>query len=357
VSRELHKIYPDTKRLPALMRGRRFLEELISLGFNGEIVSPRGIMGGDLLASIGYNRVSIVSLRTPYIDGLSSREHTVEFISRSSELGCSLIAFVGGDGTARDVYEAMGGMGAIPVLGIPAGVKVYSGVFAISPEAAAYIAILFFKGSAYIEARPIIDADEEALRKGVLSLRRYGSLLTIAVGGLLQASKETGSVYDVEGIARYIGELMERGRLYILGPGRTIYEVAKALGIEKTPFGVDAIYNMEVVGRDLDAVGIERLVSKYGKPYILLTPIGGTGFLLGRGNQQITPAIVRAAGKEGILIVMTPEKASRLAILMVDTGDMELDMELEGYYRAVIGYREEKVVAVRASWRLSKALR
>jgi len=154
----------------------------------------------------------------------------------------------------------------------------------------------------------------------------------------------------VEGIARYLGELMERGRLYILGPGRTIYEVAKALGMEKTPFGVDAVYNMELVGRDLDARGLEELIGRYGRPYIVLTPIGGTGFLLGRGNQQITPKVLRAAGRDGIIIVMTPEKASKLATLLVDTGDKELDRELEGYYRAITGYREERIVAVRASW-------
>jgi len=310
-------------------------------------------MGGDLLESIGYSRALLVDLRTPYVGGMSGRVHTIEFASRSRELGCMLIAFVGGDGTARDVFEAVGPAGDIPVLGIPAGVKVYSGVFAVSPEAAAHTAVLFLEGGAGVETRAVIDADEDALRRGVLSLKRYGDLPTVVVGSLVQASKEAGFEYDVEGIARYIGELMERGKLYILGPGRTIYEVARTLGIEKTLFGVDAIYNMELVGRDLDARGVEEMISRYGRPYIVLTPIGGTGFLLGRGNQQITPKALRAAGREGIVIVMTPEKASKLATLLVDTGDKELDKELEGYYRAITGYKEEKIVAVRASWSIN----
>ncbi|MEM4971367.1 MAG: ATP-NAD kinase family protein, partial [Sulfolobales archaeon] len=325
------------------MKGLRFLEELIRLGFEGSIVAPAGLMGGDLLKTVGYPRSEVVELGKPYIGGISSREHTMEFAAEARGYGCELIVFVGGDGTARDIYLSIGSSHDTPVLGIPAGVKVYSGIFALGAESGAYLVILYRDGYARVEMRPVIDADEEDLRRGVLNIRRYGELPTIVAKNLIQGSKEPGYEYDVEGIARYIGELMERDKLYILGPGRTMYEIAKILGIEKTPFGVDAIYNGKTVGKDLDAESLEKLIEVYGKPSIILTPIGGTGFLLGRGNQQITPRVIRTAGRENIIIVMTPEKAGKTNILFIDTGDKELDQELEGYYRAIIGYREEKI--------------
>lgn len=347
----LLRVTRDRARLPAFIKGFRFLKELVGLGFEGIIVSPPGLMGGDLLEAVGYRKIEVIGLRTPYLNGLSTREHTAEFITESSKQGCELLVFIGGDGTARDLCFSKGFLSA-PVLGIPAGVKVYSSIFSLSAESGAHLVMLYLDGYAKIELRPVIDASEEDLRRGILSIKRYCELPTVVVKNLIQGSKEPGYEYDVEGIARYIGEIMEKGKLYILGPGRTIYEMARILRIDKTPFGVDAIYNGQIVGRDLDATSLEKLVEIYGKPLIILTPIGGTGFLLGRGNQQITSKIVRIAGKENLVIVMTPEKANRIDTLLIDTGDKDLDQELEGFYRAITGYREEKVIRVKASWRL-----
>lgn len=340
--------------VPSISRAARFLLELLSLGFDGVIVSPRGIMGSDLVTSTGYGALEIVDLGRPYLDGASTREHTVEFARASVKLGCGALVFVGGDGTARDIYIAMSGenqVPQVPVLGVPAGVKVYSGVFATGPESAAYLVKLYFDGEASVEHRVVVDADEEMMRRGSLRLVRVGELPTITAPMLTQETKETGYGYSVEGVARHLREIMEPGRLYLLGPGGTIAEIARILGIRKTVFGVDAIYNWELVGEDLDSQAIERLIEKYGDPVIILTPIGGTGFLLGRGNQQLTPEIIRRAGRSNIVIVMSPEKASRLTTLLIDTGDKELDEKLEGYYRAIIGYGEEKIVKIEASWK------
>ncbi|HWQ17374.1 MAG TPA: ATP-NAD kinase family protein [Sulfolobales archaeon] len=337
--------------LPSISRASRFLSELLSLGFDGSIVSPEGIMGGDLLLSTGYDRVELVKLERPYIDGISTREHTIEFVRNAAKLGCEVLVFVGGDGTARDVYHAMSSGSLFPVLGVPAGVKVYSGVFATGPESAAYLIKLYSEGLARIEYRPVIDADEDMMRQGFLKLARVGELLTLTSDALTQDSKETGYGYSVEGIAAYIREIIDPQRLYLLGPGRTIAEIARILGIKKTMFGVDALYNWRLVGADLDSESIEKLIQIYGNPVIIVTPIGGTGFLLGRGNQQITPEIIRRAGKNNIVIVMSPEKASRMNTLLIDTGDKRLDEDLEGYYRAIVGYKEEKIVKIKASWK------
>ncbi|PWV36618.1 MAG: hypothetical protein DJ555_06385, partial [Desulfurococcaceae archaeon] len=150
--------------LPSISRASRFLSELLSLGFDGLTISPEGIMGGDLLLSIGYRYIELVKLEKPYIDGISTREHTIEFVRNAAKLGCEVLVFVGGDGTARDVYHAMPLGSPFPVLGVPAGVKVYSGVFATGPESAAYLIKLYSEGLARIEYRPVIDADEDMMR-------------------------------------------------------------------------------------------------------------------------------------------------------------------------------------------------
>jgi len=191
------------------------LEELLRLGFEGSIVAPAGLMGGDLLKTVGYSRSEIVELRKPFIGGISTREHTVEFVMGARRYGCDLIVFVGGDGTARDIYLSVDSSYDIPVLGIPAGVKVYSGVFALGAEGGAHLVILYRDGYARVEMRPIIDANEEDLRRGVLNIKKYGELPTIVAKNLIQGSKEPGYEYDVEGIARYISEMMKRDRLYI----------------------------------------------------------------------------------------------------------------------------------------------
>lgn len=347
IARTIH----DRLSLPSIQRARRFLMELSTTGLKAFFYTPTGIMGGDLLESIGFPSFEKIMLKTPYTDGMSTREHTAEFVRLSSSLGCDVLVFTGGDGTARDIYSSNRYL-EIPVLGIPAGVKVYSGVFATGPESAAYLLKLYADGIARIEMRPVVDADEESLRRGVLDLRKVGMLPTIAVPGLIQGSKEAGASYDVEGIARYLSEAMERNRLYLLGPGRTIAEIARILGLEKTIYGVDAVYNNKIIGKDLDENSIKRLIEKYGEPKIIITPIRGTGFLLGRGNQQLSPEIIRKAGKKNIIIVMTQEKASTIETLLVDTGDKHLDQELEGYYRALVGYREEKIVRVKPSWKI-----
>lgn len=348
--RHIARTNRDRLSLPSIQRARRFLAELSSIRVEAFFYTPSGIMGGDLLESMGFFSFEKIMLRTPYTDGMSTRVHTAEFVRLSSSLGCDVLVFVGGDGTACDIYSSNRSL-ETPVLGIPAGVKVYSGVFATGPESAAHVLKLYAEGIARVEMRPVVDADEESLRRGALDLRRVGELPTIAVPGLIQGSKEAGVGYDVEGIARYLGEAMERDRLYLLGPGRTIAEIARILALEKTIYGVDAVYNNKIVGKDLDEDSIKRLIEKYGEPKIIVTPIGGTGFLLGRGNQQLAPEIIRKAGKKNIIIVMSQEKASTIETLLVDTGDKQLDQELEGYYRALVGYREEKIVRVKPSWK------
>ncbi|MEM1939412.1 MAG: ATP-NAD kinase family protein [Acidilobaceae archaeon] len=261
----------------------------------------------------------------------------------------SILVFVGGDGTARDIEKGVGLRA--PVLGVPSGVKVYSGVFAINPKVAATIAWKFLYEGALLTEREVLDIDEDEYRAGRLKLKLHGYLKTPVVEGLVEGSKSAFS-YDeeenLEAIAEYIVENMEDNTLYILGPGRTIEKIALKLGLKKTPLGVDAVYNRRIVGLDLDEKRLVELVKSYPKAKIIISPIGGQGFLLGRGNQQISPDVLRLVGLDNIIIVSSKSKLRSFKTLKVDTGDDYVDnaVRARGYFRVITGYNEEAVVRV-----------
>ena len=236
-------------------------------------------------------------------------------------------------------------------LAVPSGVKVYSSVFAYSPEEAAEVVSAFLEGRASLAEREILDVDEEAFRRGVLRVRLYGFLRVPVVEALVQPSKTWGEArLDVEenkrAIARYLVEEMEEGVLYILGPGTTLMAVAEQLGVEKTPLGVDAVVDGRLVGRDLSEGELLRLLERYPRAKVVVSPLGGQGFILGRGNQQISPEVIRRVGRENIIVLATKDKMAGLKALRVDTGDPEVDEMLRGYMRVVVDYMEERVVRV-----------
>ncbi|MEM2346986.1 MAG: ATP-NAD kinase, partial [Sulfolobales archaeon] len=195
----------------------------------------------------------------------------------------------------------------------------------------------------------IADVDEGSLKDDVIKVRVYGIAKVPQCGELLVPSKDFTSSSDVdkEEIAEYVVEtLIKPDTLYLLGPGSTIKAVADRLGINKTLLGVDAVYNGKLVGKDLTEEGILKLLKVYRNAKVLLTPIGRQGFILGRGNQQISPTVLRILGKSNIIVVATRSKVLDLKYLRVDTGDPVLDKEFEGYIRVIVGYNEEVVMKV-----------
>jgi len=323
-------------------RARAFLD---SLRADARILVPPGRMGYESLrGSRGEGMLEVVrcvSERRWPTTAHDTRRCAVAMM----EEGASLIVFVGGDGTARDVLGAVGRR--VPALGVPSGVKVYSAVFAVSPRAAARVVEGFLSGRARLVEREVLDVDEDEYRAGRLRVRLYGYMLVPASEGLVEGGKAFyGDDEDVEGIADYVVESMEECTLYILGPGTTTMRIASRLGVEKTPLGVDAVHNGRLVGRDLDERGLLGLLEGYGRAKIIVSPIGRQGFILGRGNQQISPEVVRRVGRENIIVVATPRKLSEIRVLRVDTGDEGLDEELRGYIRVIVGYGRERVVRV-----------
>ena len=126
---------------------------------------------------------------------------------------------------------------------------------------------------------------------------------------------------------------MQPGALYILGPGTTTRTVMERLGLPKTLLGVDAVRDGELAGADLTEADLLALVDAAPEAHIVVTVIGGQGHIFGRGNQQISPAVIRRVGAGHIIVIATQTKLLSLEgrPLLVDTGDPALDEELSGY--------------------------
>jgi len=327
-------------------RARSFLE---ALPVGVRIVTPPGLMGFDHVRGTRHEPYTTV------IDCVSPRVWpTTAFDTRRCskamvDHGVRLLVFVGGDGTARDVLDSVDER--IPALGVPAGVKVYSSVFAVNPRAAALVTVRFLEGRAGVARREVLDVDEDEFRGGRLKVKLHGYLLVPVDELIVEGGKTAftaGEDEELEAIAGYVVEIMEPDTLYILGPGRTVEWIARKLGVEKTPLGVDAVYNGRLVGRDLDERGLLELLERYPRAKIVVSPIGGQGFILGRGNQQISPQVIRRVGPRNIIVVATRSKLQTFKTLKVDTGDEELDRELSGYIRVIVGYNREVVKPVEA---------
>ncbi len=330
------------------IKAKQFLEACMSLNIVSKLVflTAGGDMGVNILSKYTNSyRVVYEPRKWP-----TSRDDTFRAVYNCLEKGVEMIVFVGGDGTARDVVEAMRSYGAVaPLLGVPAGVKMYSSIFAVSPRAAAFVLADWLKNGRLCSGE-IVDVDEEAFRRDKLVLKLYGVVETPCSSMIVGVSKQPtpdSEKENIEAIARYIIENMDECTLYILGPGSTVKEVARLLGVDYSLLGVDVIHNGRLVVRDVDEERLYRLVVEHlargGKAKIIVTPIGGQGFIFGRGNQQISPRIIRLVGRENIIVVSSRSKLRRLKLLRVDTGDTSVDELLRGYIRVVVDYGEEEV--------------
>ncbi len=275
-------------------------------------------------------------------------EDTRRAVREMSALGVDLILFAGGDGTARDVCSAI--PAPFPCLGIPAGVKIHSAVYATNPKHAGELAGMYLAGKARLREAEVLDLDEEAYRDGRVSTRLYGTLHVPYRPLLLQNQKAPSPASDArqaEAIAVEVVEGMQAGVAYILGPGTTTRAITQELNVEKTLVGVDVVRDGKLIARDVNQKQLLDLTETMPAK-IIVTPIGGQGFLFGRGNQQIGPEVIRKVGRGNIIVISTSDKlrALRLQPLIVDTGDIEVDALITGYFNVVTGYKEQMVYKV-----------
>lgn len=329
------------------------------------ICTGPGAMGGELVRQMGF-QVKIFgsgdSGGMGFPDGLTgdslaaalertSASDTISLAQQIAKEQAELLLFAGGDGTARDIYKAVG-VEQICV-GIPAGVKIHSPVYAKNPGAAGKLAAMWMSGQIKrCEEKEVLDIDEDAYRSGHISTSLYGYLKVPAERTLTQNRKAPTPLSDeaaIESIAYEVTDHMEPDVVYLVGAGTTTRGVMEKLGLPNTLIGVDVIENGKVL--ENDAYG-ERILShiRGKRAKLILTVTGGQGFLFGRGNQQLTPAVIRAVGKENLMILATRSKLAELRgnPLLVDTDDTELNKELCGYYKVITGYKEYTVCQVAA---------
>ncbi|WP_339488375.1 ATP-NAD kinase family protein [Pseudomonas sp. EL_65y_Pfl2_R95] len=324
----------------AALRTRTALDCLAELKGRVEFVTFPGSMGADLLADMGFSHRVLGAIDPQHTTAADTRK-AVELLQ---EAGVALILFAGGDGTARDICAAA--RAGQPVLGIPAGVKIHSGVYAISPRAAGELtARLVAGGLVRLAAGEVRDIDESALREGRVTARWFGELSVPEEGGFVQQVKQAGVESEelvLNDLAAWLEESWEQGVRYIFGPGSTLHGLAENLGLATTLLGVDVIENGQVIGRDVTESQLFELVES-NPARLLVTAIGGQGHILGRGNQQISPRVLRSVGLEHIRVVATKRKLSTLAgrPLLVDTGDISLDDAFPDVVKVWAGYKEE----------------
>jgi len=336
-------------QLIAPARATEFLQELEnSVGKNIDILTCPGIMGENEAKATGLT-FQVLSMK---IRKETTAEDTKEAVRLLALAKVDLLVFVGGDGTAKDILDAMKGMQTIPVLGVPSGVKMYSGIFAVSPSDAAEVVSAFTQNQTETEELEIMDANENAIRNDTFSVKLYGFLkgpfLPAYVRGSKQVSPETVDEKDNQtAIARFIIEMIPLDATLILGPGTTVKRVAELLGVSKTILGVD-IYRKGRLDLDVDEKKILEEVKDWHNTWIVLSPIGHQGILLGRGNQQIGPEIIKHVGKERMIIAATRNKLQSIQgnVLRVDTDDRSVNNMVRGYIRVITDYREWRLMQV-----------
>ena len=266
------------------------------------------------------------------------------------QAGVELLLFAGGDGTARNILDAVGEK--VTVLGIPAGCKIHSGVYALNPRDAGELAAKVASGRvAAVKEAEVMDIDEELFRKNIVQARLYGYLRIPDDAQLTQCSKSAGNAgeaEEVDAIAEYVAESMEPDVLYIVGTGSTTAAVLQELHLPFTLLGVDLVYNKQLVAADCTEQQILAALTKYSRVKLLVTVIGGQGYVFGRGNQQLSAAVLKKVGKENIIIIAAKSKVMALPNrrLYVDTGDAEVNKLLSGYVRIIVGYKYELVLPI-----------
>jgi predicted polyphosphate/ATP-dependent NAD kinase len=317
-----------------------------------EIVTCPGEMGADEARTCGFEPVVLeglvgarwgeVGVTLPDGTPLTTADDTMAAAAAMLDMGVDLLLFAGGDGTARDVCRVVGTR--LACLGVPAGVKIHSAVYATTPASAGELAARFLHdrpAAAGLREAEVMDIDEDAFRSGRVSARLYGYLSVPFERAMVQSAKAGGCAGDAADLAAIAADVvngMAPGVLYLLGPGTTTRAIAETLGLAKTLLGVDAVRDRRLVASDLTEAQIVDLLAAGGQgARIVVTVIGGQGHIFGRGNQQLSAEVIRRVGRENVIVVASQTKLLSLrgGPLLVDSGDPDLDASFAGYLRVV----------------------
>ncbi len=323
------------------------LEILLPYKDNITLYTASGEMGENIAKSLGFTTEVVYQAESK----VTTERDTEQAVTALINNNIDLLLFAGGDGTARNVCHIVNDK--FPVLGIPAGCKIHSGVYAITPKAAGRVVELMITNQLVsLTDADVMDIDESLFREGIVKAKRFGEMQVPSELRYIQAVKSGGKESDelvLQDIAADVIAKMD-DELFIIGSGSTTAFVMEELALENTLLGVDAICQQALIASDLTEADLWQLMQSYkqGQIKLVITLIGGQGHIFGRGNQQLSPRIIRAIAKENIIIIATKAKLNALQArpLIADTGDSELDIALSGYLPVVTGYNDQVLYPV-----------
>lgn len=329
------------------------LEKLVGV-ITQPVLTVSGAMGADILGHAGVAHEVIMQASAE-----TSASDTREAVFKLCENNIDLLMFAGGDGTARDVLDALNKKAQaenLPVVGIPAGCKIHSAVYAVTPTQAGELVAMLEQGEPLaLKQAEVMDLDEQAYRDGKVSSSCYGYLSVPVDDTRMQAMKQGGVNHEeiaVQDIAADVVENMEDEVLYFIGAGTTTAAVMDELSLPNSLLGVDVVLNSELLASDVDEATILALLDdalhKDRVSKIVVTAIGGQGHVFGRGNQQFSPAVIAKVGSRNIIVIATNEKLRSLQgrPLLLDTGSLQLDKELAGIKQIITGFEQRTLYKI-----------
>ncbi len=320
-------------------RAKQALEQLVDIKDQIEIITYPGEMGEFSVKECGFTPKVIGTIDKDSTSAADTENAAIEM----KKMGVDLILFAGGDGTARNIYNAV--ELNIPCLGIPSGVKIHSAVYAQTPKKAGELASLYLQDKVVdIKEAEVMDIDEDAFREGRVIAKLYGYLKVPFEKRFVQNRKSggvAGEQASLGRIAQYVVDTMEDEYVYIIGPGTTTRYIMEELGLDNTLLGVDIVYKKKLIAKDVTEKEILKHIEGK-KAKIIVTIIGGQGYIFGRGNQQLSPDVIKQVRKENIIVIASRDKLNTIFgyPMLIDTGSEETNNMLEGYYKVVIGYEE-----------------
>ena len=324
----------------ANLRTQITLDQISHLKDQVKIITCPNDMGEKCAAELGFD-VSVIDLD---VQNQTSAEDTKTAANIIKNLGVDLLLFAGGDGTARDICSVV--EDAFPVLGVPAGVKIHSGVYGITPKASGEVVRMLIEGQ-LVDLKPqdVRDIDEDAFRNNQVRAKLFGEMLVPEAGQFVQSVKQGGMEQEdlvLEDMAAYLANEADPETLYLVGSGKTTQFYMDYIHADNTLLGVDAVYDNDVVANDLTEQKILELLSEYKSVKLIVSVIGGQGHVFGRGNQQLSADVIKKIGRENLIILCTKTKLANLGgrPLIVDTSDVELDKSLSGHIEIVTGYND-----------------
>ncbi|RAH14897.1 MAG: hypothetical protein CMB56_004330 [Methanobacteriota archaeon] len=321
---------------------------------NFDLIICGGIMGSDWFPEVHLSNQKIVG----NWKGNTSSKDTSKAIQLLISENVDLILYAGGDGTTRDIVNSLKHYDKekLPLVGVPSGVKMYSGCFAEDPIAAAEVLKAWICGELGLSSTEVLDMNEDFYRNGEWKIDMYGEVITPASPLWIQGSKHqiqaVGEDEVIESLSDHIQEMYVRNNecLTIWGAGGSLGKIAENCGLETSLLGIDVSIGDRLIGKDLSEIELIEVLEDYNlrEKILLLSPMGGQGFLIGRGNLQLSPKVLKMVGIENIIGVATPAKLLSISRIRIDTGDISLDKKIRAkkYIKIIQGYRTIKIVKI-----------